>query len=392
MPKTISEKVDFLMKLTNTQNAVLGRALRFDASYISRIRNGKRGLPSEQAFVWPAAAFFAEHIVEDYQKNAIVKELQLNRPYPGSVEAAKYLLAAWLKSDADAPDPMSRLIANLASPAALPSPGNVEYPVSSGIACEASLYFGNAGKRQAVIAFLDDLCQTRRPHMLLLHSDEDMSWLYEDPAFVRIWSSLLLRLVKAGSRIKIIHTITRDANEMWEAVQKWLPLYMSGAIQPYYYPRLRDGIMRRTLFVAVDHSALISNAVQGQLSDGLNLLIRERSAVVALEQEFAAYLSLCRPLMEIAYPGSPTAFLPLLSAFVAAPGRGLSFLSEDMVICAKESIDALVLKTTAPYAAFTLKEPHMVAAIEEYLQNLPPEELSDPDRLEEYLASLQKKN
>ena len=77
-----AEKLDFLMKLTNSQNAALGRALRYDASYISRIRSGKRGLPSEEDFLRPAAAWLAARIREDYQKGAAAERLRLGRPWP----------------------------------------------------------------------------------------------------------------------------------------------------------------------------------------------------------------------------------------------------------------------------------------------------------------------
>ena len=58
MGQGVSGKIDFLMRVTGTSNAQLARALSFDASYISRIRSGKRGLPPELPFIEPAAAFF----------------------------------------------------------------------------------------------------------------------------------------------------------------------------------------------------------------------------------------------------------------------------------------------------------------------------------------------
>ena len=53
-----SEKLDILMKITDTKNSALGRALSFDPSYIGRIRTGKRGIPKHMPFIEPAAAFF----------------------------------------------------------------------------------------------------------------------------------------------------------------------------------------------------------------------------------------------------------------------------------------------------------------------------------------------
>ena len=41
----LAEKLDYIMKLTNTKNSDLAKALDFDPSYVSRMRSGKRGIP-----------------------------------------------------------------------------------------------------------------------------------------------------------------------------------------------------------------------------------------------------------------------------------------------------------------------------------------------------------
>ena len=73
------------MKVTGTRNASLGRALNYDASYISRIRNGKRGIPPEQPFIQPAAAFFSSLTLDDYQKSVLSHELGIGRPWPEGI-------------------------------------------------------------------------------------------------------------------------------------------------------------------------------------------------------------------------------------------------------------------------------------------------------------------
>ena len=74
------------MKLTNTQNATLGRALNYDASYISRIRAG-------------------------YQKAALAEEMRLHRAWSADEQEAAALLSAWLHADPDAQSPVERVIA-----------------------------------------------------------------------------------------------------------------------------------------------------------------------------------------------------------------------------------------------------------------------------------------
>lgn len=89
-----------------------------------------------------------------------------------------------------------------------------------------------------------------------------MEWLYEDAVFGARWAELFRRVLEKGNRVKIIHTVARDIHEMPEAVTKWLPIYMSGALEPYFCPKLRDGLWRRTLFIAPDTAAVVSSSVQ----------------------------------------------------------------------------------------------------------------------------------
>lgn len=71
MKHLIADKLNFLMKATATRNNMLSRALAFDASHISRIRNGERGLPSHREFILPAAGFFARAVRTASQKRVL---------------------------------------------------------------------------------------------------------------------------------------------------------------------------------------------------------------------------------------------------------------------------------------------------------------------------------
>ena len=49
-------------------------------------------------------------------------------------------------------------------------------------------------------------------------------------------------VILKGNRIRIIHTVSRALNEIFDAITQWLPLYLTGSIEPYYYPRSQDGV------------------------------------------------------------------------------------------------------------------------------------------------------
>ena len=365
MPSPISDKLNFLMKVTDTRNASLGRALNYDASYISRIRNGKRGIPPEQPFIEPAAAYFSKINLDDYQKSVLSHELGIGGPWPENSQEAAALLEAWLNNNLGNKLRARDIISAISSPFYTASEEQSDYVPEEGSVSRATFYYGNHGKRDAVYRFLTELTKSGKAFDLYLNSNEDMSWLYEDAVFARTWARLMIRLSSNGCRIKIIHSIGRDINEMWEGLKKWMPLYMSGSIEPYYYPRIRDGIFRKTFFIAAGHSGIISSSISGQDGDALNIFIDDRIAVRALEKEFLTFLALCRPLMHIFNAADKEELLALFDSFTELSGDFSAVQSPESIICIKES-GALVLKTNLPLSAFVIKEPRMVSALEEY--------------------------
>ncbi len=79
------------------------------------------------------------------------------------------------------------------------------------------------------------------------------------------------------------------------AVQKWIPVYMTGRIDSYYYPKLKDSTIRRTLFVAPGISAVTSNSVGEEGEGALTIYINDGKAINTLANEFDSYKKLCLP-------------------------------------------------------------------------------------------------
>ena len=362
MLSTLSEKIDFLMTLTATRSSTLARVLNYDPSYISRIRSGKRGIPTHQPFLEPASQYFAKAIKKEHQKESAANAMQLQAEWPEDEKKAAKQIEAWLKGETIVEDPLARVTASLRGRKGTRQTKNAREK------SEALLFFGNEGKREGVRILLEDLVQSGKPCTLLLHSDENMDWLTEDAAFAKVWAGLLLQLVQNGGRIRIIHSIGRQLNEMWEAVKKWLPLYMTGAIEPYYYPLLRDGVYLRTTFIAAGHSAFVSNSVKGQKGDPLSFLITDPHAIRALEEEFAAFLAQCKPLMEVAHIAEEKELKKLRKDFLGSSGSIRTMNANGFEILIDEGASALVLKTQLPYTAFAIREPRLLAALMEFVR------------------------
>jgi len=334
MKRIIADKLDFLMKATGTKNNMLGRALSFDASHISRIRSGSRSLPSHRDFIVPSAAYFARAVKTATQRNALARRICPGQKWPDTPEGATLLIAQWLSKDVQALDYAS-LERTLKENDALLSLSNPEHPVAD---AATKFFLGNEGKRQCVLRFLTELAARKEPVTLLLHSEENMEWIYEKPEFARQWGLLLLELLKQGGHIMIIHVLNRTFEELLEAVSKWAPLYASGSIEPYYYPKLRDNVFRRTLFIARGISAIGACTTGDPGENRLNMLTRDPAAVKALEQEFHDFLSLCRPLMQIFTSANFSKAITVLSSFRKAEGELLQFHMTPSLLALPEEV------------------------------------------------------
>ncbi len=229
MKYIIADKLNFLMNTTETKNNMLSRALSFDPSHISRIRNGERGLPSHREFILPAAGFFARAARTASQKQALAETICPGQSWPETMEDATLLIAGWLGEGRQINHEELNRYLEQTDPNE-ESAGRISATAERYV---TNYYPGNEGKRQCVIRFLTDLVATEEPVTLLLHSEERMEWIYENPEFAKQWGALLVTLLQRGSRIVIVHTINRSFEEMVEAVSKWAPLYAAGAIEPY---------------------------------------------------------------------------------------------------------------------------------------------------------------
>ena len=295
------EKLDFLMRLTNTTNSALSLHVNLDASYVSRLRRGQRRAPKDVACLEAMAAYFAKVCKLEYQRKSLAEAMDTVAASDDGQEFPEKI-AAWLREKnhenvqvvGDFLTGLSNFRADQELSASM-GPGSPKHYPQTGI----SVYYGIEGKRRAALAFLAEVAAQNKAGTMLLFSDEPTDWMTGDPGFARQWADLMAEVLRKGNRIRIIHTVSRDLDEMLSAISQWLPLYMTGLMEPYFYPKKRDGIFRRTLFIAAEVSAVSSNSIGNSSVSAANFLFRDMAVIKALGEEFLQYLDQCKPLMRI---------------------------------------------------------------------------------------------
>jgi len=297
---SFAEKLNFLMDITKTSNSTLAHSVALDASYISRLRTGKRLMPKDSHLIQDMAACLVRRFTEDYQKKTLSDTLKLmNLPSDNSLLANE--VAHWLIHDGENnAGRVERFLGGFSTLESRSVSAQTHEEYQPAFPKDAvSIYYGVEGKRRAAEYFLAEVAMREKPQTLLLFSDEETSWMTADPEYARKWAGLMVHMLSRGNKIKIIHTLSRDLDEMLSALNQWMPLYMSGAIEPYFYPKKRDGIFKRTLFIAPETAAVVSSSIGDQVELAANILHRDPAAIASFAEEFLHYLHLCRSLMRI---------------------------------------------------------------------------------------------
>ncbi|WP_312832788.1 hypothetical protein [Sedimentibacter saalensis] len=317
-----SEKLDFLMNITNTSNSALGHKVKLDPSYISRLRKGKRNATKDETVITKMADYFARHCMSYYQHKALSDILNISMDAFDTNELSEYL-AKWLISKKGDEikaidgflDDLNKLNINSKMSKKMAETNKQINESIQSPQDEISIYYGIEGKRQAAEYFLLEVVAQDKPQTLLLYSDESTDWMTTDPVFAARWAQMMVAVLSKGNKIKIIHTVSRDLDEMLNAIHQWMPLYMTGLIEPYHYPKKRDGVFKHTMFISPGVSAVISSSVGQFINTTANLLIKNHDAIRAYTEEFHQYLSQCKPLMQIFAAKDKESYLDTLWEF-----------------------------------------------------------------------------
>ena len=238
------------MKLAKISNNRLAKLINVDTSLISRYRLGERMPRAGSEIVEMMGTTLWQRI------NANGKEKELARIMRATGQDLlwedfySWLFREEFLRDYVVPPGEKQLYAFEAEPLKagehLPDVETVLREIPS--ADLRQVYYGVQGIREAVLRFLSGVLECGAGEVMLF-SDEGMEWMTGDAAFRIKWASLMSECVKQGVRIRIIHYIERDLGEMVEAIQSWLPLYLSGMIDPWYLNKTPDNRFTHTMFL-----------------------------------------------------------------------------------------------------------------------------------------------
>ena len=312
-----NSKLIFLMIITQTSNKELAKSIYVDPSLISHLKSGNRKKPHNYQHIVNMAEFFAKKSQADFQRNAISEMLgkaSISSSMPNQM-LAKYL-ENWLLNDGDRSDLMENILENIDQPTENNdsfSMNNIQLNTQGDFQSnvESEFFFGDEGRRKVIQIISDKLLSMEKPCDIFITSDDNLEWLLYDYSLTKKIQSQIITILEKGFTFYQIMPAINFLPRYTDSLRFWLPMYSTGRVKVFYYPRLRDNLYRRSVFIIPNEAVRISNSIGLDSESDVTLFSTNTEVINATSRQFNQMLSMCRPAINVfrSYEESKKSFI-----------------------------------------------------------------------------------
>lgn len=298
------EKFDLLLKELEINVSKMAAALHYDASYISKIRTGKRAPSDPAAFVENVCGYVVRNCIgeEELKKAATLtggtaEQLEDQETYFQTLQnwlcladfvKTDYISSFLQKMDEFNLDDYIRAI-HFDSFKIPKVP--FQLPVSRH-------YYGLKEMREGELDFLKHTVLSKSMEPLHLCSDMPVEDMAQDEEFARKYMFGLAMVLKKGLHIHIIHEVERPMKDMMLGLENWIPLYMTGQISPYYLKGIQNKVYSH-LHYSSGQAAMTGDCISGHHENAHYYLTSHKEEVERCRKNTEYLLKKASPLMDI---------------------------------------------------------------------------------------------
>lgn len=293
-----SEKLSFLMYISETGNKELAATLSVDASLISLMRTGRRKLPRNPSIAKKMALFFAKRCSAPFQRQALSEMLGKASIGPGMpTDVLALHIESWLLGEKDLADTILSNIQSLGEQGKAMQnfvSSSEPKPVAE---TQTSYFYGDEGRREVMFRVMQEIRSMDEPGSVLTVIDDNLEWLLSDYLLTQKVQAGLMETMARGFTFYQIMPPINYINRYTESLQFWLPIYATGNTKVYYYPRLRGNLFRHSIIVVPGRCVQYAASVSIGSTSDITMFSTDPKLVKAFEKQFEEIIALCRPAL-----------------------------------------------------------------------------------------------
>ena len=304
LPAFPCEKLDLLLRDVEVNLSALAAFLHYDASYLSKIRMGKRKPARAKEFVENVCIYIVKNSPGMEELERLAALIGCETEALQETEAAVQLLKQWMyQKGGERTDYVSGFLHkvddfDLEQYIRAIHFDSLRVPKVPFTLPVSKHYYGLSEMRDGELDFLKHTVLAKSMEPVYLCSDMPVEDMAADEAFAKKYMFGLAMVLKKGLRIHIIHDVERPLKDMMLGLENWVPLYMTGQISPYYLKGSQNRIYSH-LHYASGQAAMTGDCISGHHELAHYYLTSRREEVAICRKNMQFLLKKAHPLMEI---------------------------------------------------------------------------------------------
>lgn len=319
--ESLQIKLNALCSVMSVNVADMSKRLKYDSSYISRIRRGKRKPANPREFAFDVAVYFSQNYDSTNDIKIIAELIKIKASKLKNQSGYASELTNWLidgNGEEKPENPLNRFLNKLDKFDLNEYIKSIRFdelkvPTLPFTLPISKTYYGTEDMKAAEIDFLKATALSKSKERVFMYSDMQMDDMAADMDFSKKYMFGLAAMLKKGLNLDVGHNLNRPFNELMLGLECWIPLYMTGQITPYYLKGVHNRIFCRLLNVS-GSAALAGESISGHHSKGKYYLTKNKTELEYYRETSGYVLKKAQPLMEIYTEDNANA----LSAFLLA--------------------------------------------------------------------------
>lgn len=320
----VIDHLNLLLDLFKVKSSDLAKSLNYDSSYISRIRSGQRKPSHLIEFIDQIGTYIERHYEDEDAKLKIADLIGCSYEELTTHEGYHSQLMRWFHQ------PLTNSTNNVGHFLEMINEFNLEEYIDAIHFNDIKLpkvpfqlhtsrnYYGIEQIREGELDFFKSTVLSKSTEPVTMCSDMPMDDMAKDLDFSKKWMFGLAVMLKKGLRIRIIHNLNRPFHELMLGLESWIPLYMTGLVEPYYFKKPQNEVYGHLTYNSGD-VALFGECIQGHHNDAHYYLTMKKDEVNFYKKKAQYLLEKASPLMKIYTYKEKTEFQTFLHHLTEEP-------------------------------------------------------------------------
>lgn len=328
----LSKNFNALVSALNINIADLSRFINYDASFVSKIRNGNRTPSKPKNFIEGVCNYVVSKYQVDDEKRAVAMLVDCDVSNLNDKSAYYSCLEKWLSTNATpSRNYINDFLSNLDSFSLDEYIKAIHFdemkvPFVPFYKASSKIYYGLEEMKKGELDFFKASVLSKANESVFMCSDMPMEDMASDVEFGKKWMFAIAMMLKKGMHLNIIHNLDRPFNEMMLGLESWIPIYMTGQVSPYFFKSAPSSIYSHLNYVS-ENVALSGECINGYHDKGKYMITTNKAEIAYYRAKAECLLNKATPLMEIYRSENKNLFNSFIVSSEGTKGNRRRFLS-----------------------------------------------------------------